>query len=153
MSDAAGPRLPTAQTVVYAVLLGLLFCAMTITAYIGFALIYPRAELVVTTQPIEVMTKTVRAGEALTLALEYCKAHERNSLGGLLLASRGAIIALPAYVSALPIGCHRVGLMYQVPSYTPPGSYKAYLAKEYRPTIFQEVQVLIETEEFHVVAR
>lgn len=152
MTEDRARRRPLGLSVIYMMMTTTLFGAMCLIAYVGIEMVYPR-KLIEFTKPFMAVEPKgdLRPGQVVTLVVEYCKANDRTSMNGLIFASRGALISLPAFVSALPKGCHRIGQRFQLPPWMPPGSYRAYLTKAYRPSVFSESQVFIESEAFTVV--
>lgn len=145
--------LPKPVSLLYVLSMATIFGTMVLMAFLTLTLVWPKTILTVNRLPMEVLTPTVRAGEAVRIRIDYCKTEERHSLGGMTLARRGELITFPAVMSSLPKGCHVMILSYHIPAWVPPGNYKAYITREYRPTVFRETHVLIESDAFDVTPR
>jgi hypothetical protein len=118
--------------------------------YFTYLTTYPRQVMTIAS-PIALDKLSVEPGGTIRLILDYQKHWSIQSSMAVSLVSRGLIIPLPSTVSALPAGRHRIAYLIQVPLFTPPGSYKVYLVKEYVPTLFRESNMLIASNPFDVV--
>lgn len=150
-SASAAKGLSRPVSILYVLAMATIFGTMVMMCFLTLNLVWPKVILTVNVSPIRVLTPKVVAGEAVRLSLDYCKAEERHSLAGLTLARQGQLITFPAVMSSLPQGCHVIQLVYHVPAWVQPGNYKAYITREYRPTVFKESGVMIESEPFQVL--
>lgn len=139
---------------VYILAMATIFLTMVVMSYLAIDLLFPRSIVTVNVVPIPVEAKTIRAGDALVLRFDYCKTQDRHALSGLTMQQAddpSLIITFPVVVTSLQTGCHVVRLAFQIPDWIPAGNYRAFVTREYRPSVLREVQAQVETERFQVV--
>lgn len=143
-------RLTPSQHVLSVLHVNIQIVLALLVAWMLYLALWPQHGLVINA-PLRVTPSVVRAGEALTLIVDYDQPTEGASDLGLFLASGGRLVTIPTATIALPAGSHRIAVLVPVPRYTPPGSYKVYLVRQTRASYFAQAPLLVESPPVQVI--
>lgn len=135
--------------------IGCLILSWIIVLYIAFALFWPIKTLEIKnfsdSTPIEITTKIVHPGEALSYELQYCKYTDLNSTVRRTLID-GQVINLTDTAGQLPTGCHNVTVKTAVvPETINPGKYYLSVSVLYQINPFRTEVIKYHTTYFTVV--
>lgn len=105
--------------------------------------------------PMEVLNvnREVTRGDPLVYQIDYCKYHKAvATMTRELVATDNRDLSVMLHLSAgaLPLGCHTVQLIEDIPHFVPPGMYKLRVTRKYDVAAFFDVPEILETEEFAV---
>ena len=134
----------------YAASMVILAAAFILITYISCMLFYPYNLLEANSQPFEVITKDVRAGEDLVYVTDICKFTDAKAVMTHEFIN-GIIYSAPSVESNVEAGCYNQEAAVHVPETLLPSTYHMRIIVTYKINPLREITYTYKTEEFNII--
>ena len=129
----------------------LLFFWISMMTLIGIlAMTFWPYKLLTFQNPVKVLTPVVKAGDAVTLEVHYCKYTNLSAIVSTKIVD-DTVTTLPEIATNNPRGCHIIRTQIAIPEFLDPGPHHIERKIVYHPNFFREITIPYNSEVFTVV--